>query len=182
MWTISNTSVGQEGQSAAGLYISVSMDGLGLRSVASPSRSPSSSELSGGAGGPGAPPPVTGRLHDVVWVMWLSRVRRKAQDEFSECHWSPNTTCALCNGSHSRGSFFSSRAGKRWFDHAVFHQTLSLQAGPDLQSADCSHVCTPSVSMTKAAALIQPELILPQISFHSLSVVNSLLQRHNFLL
>lgn len=52
----------------AGLYISVSMDGLGLRSVASPSRSPSSSEVSGGGGGPAALLLVTGRLQDVVWV------------------------------------------------------------------------------------------------------------------
>lgn len=63
----------------AGFYISVSMDGLGLRSVASPSRSPSVSGVSRGGGGPGAPPLVTGRLHDVVWVTWLSQVSNKTQ-------------------------------------------------------------------------------------------------------
>lgn len=70
--------MGTRGESAAGFYISVSMEGLGLRSVTSPSRSPSSSDVSGGGGGPEALLLlVSGRLHDVVWVMWLSQIRDK---------------------------------------------------------------------------------------------------------
>lgn len=73
----------QAEESAAGFYISVSTDGLGLRSITSVSRCPCSSEVSkgaGGGGGWGGPEvlvPIEGRLHDVVWVMWLLQIRTK---------------------------------------------------------------------------------------------------------